>query len=88
MIFYKNKKIILISIIIVVLILGTAGFFLKKAEKAMEKKEKIKVEEGKQESHFLTKEEKENFGIDPKLKVKIRKAGGDLGPINVVEFIK
>lgn len=83
--FSKNKKIILIVGIIVVLFFGTARFFILKQEK---KTEKIKVEKEKQESHFLTKEEKENFGIDSNLEIKMRQVQGDLGLINVIEFPK
>ncbi|MBA4320437.1 MAG: hypothetical protein C0412_18725 [Flavobacterium sp.] len=84
--FLKNKKtIILVAGITVILCLMIAVFFLLKKE---ENKEIINHKEAKQESHFLTKEEKEKFGIDPNLEVKMRKAQGDLGLINVVEFPK
>ncbi|MFH1233141.1 MAG: hypothetical protein V1649_00615 [Patescibacteria group bacterium] len=86
--FSKIRKILfLVGIIIVIEILVIAWFiiFKKVEKKEIIKKEIIKVQEEKQ-SHFLSKEEKEKFGIDPNIEVKIRQVQGDLGLINVIEF--
>lgn len=79
----KKKKIILSIGTIISLGLITIGFFSFK-----EKKEIIK-EETAEKFRFLTDQEKEEYGIDKNLKVKVEKIKSkDLGPISIIELPK
>lgn len=81
--FSKKKKLILSIGIIIFLGLITIGFFSFKG-----KKEIIK-EETTEKFHFLTDQEKEEYGIDKNLKVKVKKIKSeDLGFISVIELPK